>query len=551
MKRLFIIFIIGSLFQNCSKKLDLAPLDTISDATFWKTADDYKLATNDLYNSLEGLGFEDTQAETAYNVGNDISQGTNLPTEVSSLWTNSYVYIRRANNILLKGTTSPIAADIKIQLAEAKFFRAYNYWQLLRVYGGVPVIADVLDINDQKLYSPRADRDSTVDFILKDLSDAAADLPVQSSLSSADIGRVTKGAALGLKARIALFEGTWEKFRNEPNANNYLDIAIAASNNIIESNEYALFTGKGDQSYRYLFIEEGDDSKECILDRRYQRDIQGQSYPYYIDRIGYVPTKKLADMYLCKDGLPVTSSPQFEGYATFTSEFDSRDPRMTMTMIVPGTKTVRPFYATPPGVENWPDAPQRIPNTGYITYKYLSEDTYGNTAGETGNSNSFDKHIIRYAEILLIYAEASFEKNNAISEADLGKTINVIRSRVNMPALTNSFVSANGLNMRDEIRRERTVELALEGFRYDDLRRWKTAEIEMKQNIKGIKIKNSDWQNRKPYSDSSYQSRTDSNGFLIVEGSQNRFFDPAKDYLQPLPTKEILLNPALKQNPGW
>lgn len=551
MKKILPVLMIGMLLQSCSKKLGLAPLDTISDATFWKTPADYTLATNDLYNSLEGFGFEDTQAETAYNVGNDISRGTYLPTEVSPLWTNAYVYIRRANNILLKGTTYPSPDDIKVQLAEAKFFRAYNYWLLFRDFCGVPIITDVLDVNNQKLYEPRADRKTTVDFILKDLTEAANDLPKQSSLSSSEIGRITKGAALGLKARVALFEGTWQKFRSGSDANQYLDDAIDASNQIITSKEYSLFNDKGDQSYRYLFIEEGDDSKECILDRRYQKNIQGQSYPYLIDRIGYLPTKKLADMYLCKDGLPISKSPEFDDYNTFTSEFDNRDPRMTMTMIIPGTKTVRPFYPNPPGVINWPDNPQRVPNTGYITYKYLSEDVTANSAGETGNSNSYDKHIIRYAEILLIYAEANFEKNNSISDIDLNNSINLIRARVNMPPLTNAFVTSNGLNMRNEIRRERTVELALEGFRYDDIRRWKTAEIEMKQDIKGIKIKNADWQNRKPYNDPSYQNRTDQDGFLIVESASNRFFDPAKDYLQPLPTKEILLNPALKQNPGW
>lgn len=551
MKKIFSILIIGVVIQSCSKKLNLAPLDTISDATFWKIPSDYTLATNDLYNSLEGFGFEDTQAETAYNVGNDISRGTYLPTEVSSLWTNAYVYIRRANNILLKGRSYPSPDDIKIQLAEAKFFRAYNYWLLFRDFGGVPIITDVLDINDKKLYEPRADRETTVDFILKDLTEAAADLPKQSSLSSSDIGRITQGAALGLKARVALFEGTWQEFKSGANANQYLDEAIDASSQIMTSNEYSLYTEKGNQSYRYLFIEEGDDSKECILDRRYQKNIQGQSYPYLIDRIGYLPTKKLADMYLCKDGLPISKSSEFDGYNTFTSEYDNRDPRMTMTMIIPGTKTVRPFYPIPPGVVNWPDNPQRVPNTGYITYKYLSEDQTANSAGETGNSNSFDKHIIRYAEILLIYAEATFEKNNSISDEELNKSINLIRARVNMPPLTNSFVNSNGLDMRNEIRRERTVELAIEGFRYDDVRRWKTAETEMKEDIKGIKIKNSDWENRKPYNDPSYQSRTDANGFLIVESSSDRSFDPSKDYLQPLPTKEILLNPALKQNPGW
>jgi hypothetical protein len=128
-----------------------------------------------------------------------------------------------------------------------------------------------------------------------------------------------------------------------------------------------------------------------------------------------------------------------------------------------------------------------------------------------------------------------------------------------MPALTNSFVTANGLDMRQEIRRERTIELALEGFRYDDLRRWKTAEYELPKDVKGIKIVGTPWanpivvegQDRNPYTDASWQNRTDANGFIIVESASGRSFDPNKHYLMPLPTKEILINPALEQNPGW
>ncbi|HMF71744.1 MAG TPA: RagB/SusD family nutrient uptake outer membrane protein, partial [Flavitalea sp.] len=125
--------------------------------------------------------------------------------------------------------------------------------------------------------------------------------------------------------------------------------------------------------------------------------------------------------------------------------------------------------------------------------------------------------------------------------------------RVSMPHLTNAFVAANGLDMRTEIRRERTVELCLEDFRYDDLRRWKTAETELPQDVKGIKITGTDWATRAPYSDPSYLAKVDGNGFLIAE--RNRKFDPAKDYLQPLPTKEVAFYAAngkeLKQNPGW
>lgn len=227
---------------------------------------------------------------------------------------------------------------------------------------------------------------------------------------------------------------------------------------------------------------------------------------------------------------------------------------MTMTMIVPGTLTNRVFYPVTK-VANYPDKPQRNFNTGYILYKYMSEDPVANNSGQMGDASlfDFDRHLIRYAEVLLTYAEAVFEKNGAISDADLNLSINVIRDRAGMPHLTNAFAAANNLDMRTEIRRERTVELALEGFRYDDIRRWKTAETELPQDIKGIKIKGSAWQSYPLYSDPSFQNRTDADGFLISE--TGRTFDPNKNYLQPLPAREVAFYATngfeLQQNPGW
>ena len=259
-------------------------------------------------------------------------------------------------------------------------------------------------------------------------------------------------------------------------------------------------------------------------------------------------------MYLCSDGLPIDQSPLFQGYNTFISEFQDRDPRMSMTIIIPGTPVAQTWYVDP--VESWPFYPQRNANTGYTTYKHLSEEDYANAL----NYNwSYDNHVIRYGEILLIYAESLYEKNDAISDADLDISINLIRRRVNMPALTNAFISSNNLDLRQEIRRERTIELALEGFRYDDLRRWKNAEIELPQAIKGIKIVGTEWTNpviiegvdRNPYAGESWQGATDAEGFIIAESAAARHFDPNKHYLRPIPTKEILINPNLKQNPNW
>ncbi|PWG80310.1 RagB/SusD family nutrient uptake outer membrane protein [Pararcticibacter amylolyticus] len=548
------LLLMSILWSSCQKDLNLVSQDSITDATFWKTGADFKLAANNLYNGLDRFGEEDTESDIAFNVPNSVSNGQLVPPETSDTWNSCYGYIRSANNILEKGAGSE-DVEIKRYVAEAKFFRAWYYWKLLRIYGGVPLITRVLKTNDPELFAPRSGRTETADLILKDLDEAKNDLPVQSDISSSDIGRITKGAALALASRVALFEGTWQKSRGGANAVKYLDAAVTASLAVINSNAYSLYTGSGAQSYRYLFLEAGDDSKESILDRRYGRNILGHDAPYMYDQDGYNPTRKLVDLYLDKNGLPITTpGTVFHGYGTFTSEFQERDPRMTQTMIIPGTLTNRVFFPVTK-VANWPDVPQRNYNTGYILYKYMSEDPVANNSGREGDNSLFDydRHLIRYAEVLLNYAEAVYEKNGSISDADLNISVNKLRDRVGMPHLTTAFVTANNLSMQMEIRRERTVELALEGFRYDDLRRWKTAETELPQDIKGIKITGTDWAGRAPYNDPGYAGKVDANGFLIAE--KGRRFDPAKDYLQPLPTREVAFYQAnghtLEQNPGW
>jgi starch-binding outer membrane protein, SusD/RagB family len=550
---LCVVFVI-LLLSGCGQKLELVSEENITDATFWKTANDYKLAANRLYQGLDRFGFEDTESDIAFNFPNSISNGRLTIPETSDIWNTSYTYIRACNNILEKGTGS---TDIEIKrfVAEAKFFRAWYYWKLVRKFGGLPLITKVLNTGDAELFTPRSSQGETIDFMLKDLDEAQNDLPAQSDISNPEIGRISKGAALALRARVALYQGTWEKFNGGANSGKYIDIAIAASQTVISSGNYALYNGSGAQSYRYLFIEAGDDSKESMLDRRYARNILGHDMPYQYHGTGYNATKKLADMYLDTTGLPITHAGSlFEGYNTMQSEFQKRDPRMTMTMIVPGKMTTRAFHPIIP-VANYPDNPQGNFNTGYIQYKYISEDAFANNSGQMGDASMFDydRHLIRYAEVLLIYAEAVFEKSESISDADLNLSINLIRARAGMPHLTNAFVTDNNLDMRNELRRERTIELAFEGFRYDDVRRWGIAETEMAQDVKGIKIKGSSWQNYPLYSDAAYQNRTDENGFLIVE--TGRMFRADLNYVQPLPAREVAFYTAngytLEQNPNW
>lgn len=551
-KLLFFAIII--LTGGCKKDLNLVSEDSITDATFWNTSADFKLAANNLYRGLNGFGTEDTESDIAFNFPNSVSNGDLQPPETSGQWTTSYGYIRSANNIIEKGAVKD-GAEIQKYVAEAKFFRAWYYYRLYRVYGGVPLLTKVLTEDDPALFTPRASRTETADQILKDLDEAAASLPLQSDLTNPDIGRITRGAALALASRVALFEGTWAKTRGDASAVSYLDAAISYAKQVMSSGVYGLYKGSAEQSYRYLFIEAGDDSRESILDRRFARNIIGHDAPYGYDQDGYNPTRKMVDLYLDKTGLPIQNPASvFKGYATFSSEFEDRDPRMTMTMIIPGTLTNRVFFPVTK-VANWPDKPQRNFNTGYILYKYMSEDPLANNSGRNGDASlfDFDRHLIRYAEVLLNYAEAVYEKNGNISDSDLDLSVNIIRERVNMPKLTNAFVGQHQLNMQQEIRRERSVELALEGFRYDDLRRWKTAETELIQDIKGIKITGTAWAGRAPYNEASYLTKVDQNGFLIAES--NRKFNPSRDYLQPLPTREVAFytsnGKVLEQNPGW
>jgi hypothetical protein len=406
----------------------------------------------------------------------------------------------------------------------------------------------VLDPSSEDLLAARESREVVIDFIIDELNAIAPLLPLQSELGGDEIGRITRGAADALRARVALFEGTWIKYHGTPgNANERFDEAISASQKVMDSGEYDLFTYTPDpeESYRYFFMEVGNDSEEQIVARRFDRDTRHNFTA--VPRDGNMTTtRKLADMYLCTDGLPIDQSPLFEGREEMTSEFQNRDRRMSATMIPPGTFAIDRLDQEGTGR----DYPQPIwDESWYDAYKYISEFYFDNAGG-----NVFYYHLLRYAEVLLINAEAQYERNGSITDAQLDANINLLRERAGVNALTNSHVIANGLNMLTEIRRERTVELAHEGFRRDDLRRWKTAEEEMPNALMGAKFTGTEFETTTLEDGSLRYPDTpsmDADGNIIVEPASQRSFSPARDYLEPLPAEEISKNPNLVQNPGW
>jgi hypothetical protein len=550
MKNILNIICIGLfpvlLLSGCEKSLDLTPKDQISDASFWKTSEQFKLAANDFYFSLQGAhNYTDLNSDIAFGSGsNAVSNGSYLAELNSAVWDNAYIGIRATNYLLQKAEESGLETEIDRWVGEALFFRAYHYWNLARTFGGVPLITKVLDITSPELYSVRSTQKEIIDFIISDLNTAADLLPLQSELDGTELGRVTRGAALALKARAALYEATWLKYHENADASAYFTTAIEAAEDIYGSGEYALFDDLGADSYKYLFILQGDDSEEVILARRYYINRATHNWTRELWFNYMIPTKNLADMYLATDGLPIDQSPLFQGYDQLASEFENRDPRMAMTFIVPGSSI---FADGGVWAEVFPGfTGTNATQSGYMLRKFLDE-----TIEATQFQGSYDFKEFRYAEVLLIMAEAIFEQNGSISDEDLDRTINLIRTRVGMPALTNAHVTTNSLDMLAEIRRERTIELAFEGFRRDDLRRWKLAENLMPLALKGIKFVGTEYETRYPDLNVGTDIQVDEDGFIVEEPASSRQFLP-KHYLNPLPLQQIQLSKGtLEQNPGW
>lgn len=533
----YILLVAVLAMTGCSDFLEREPLVTLSPSNFWKTESDLRLALNMLYKKMgRSYTLDNRSADTFAASGNDISSGTYTPPNSDDTWVNCYKWIRITNDFLENYQNAPLEEEVLNRYAgEARFFRAYYYYQLVTRFGGVPLITKTLDLDSPELRQPREDADKIWDFIFEDLEFAVAHIPAKSQMKS-DLGRITKGAAQSFLARAALYAGTHYKFHTGSDYEKYLEKARNAAKGVMDSGEYALYS-----DYRNLFLFSGIDSKEHILSYRYSEDL-GEMNPRpraVIYDYDCEPTKYMADNYLCKDGLPIDKSAYKVEYLPLGKEFENRDPRMALTIWKPGD----PFSGKP-----------FVPNlatqtkTGYMYKKCGVEDAFTYVPSAV----YVDEILLRYAEVLLIYAEAIYELDGQISDADLDRTVNQLRDRFKgdencLPHLTNAFVEQHGLNMREEIRRERRAELSGEALRYDDIIRWKIAETELPRAILGAKFDQDAYPNLKPGKDIILNEE----GFILVQKKEARGFDVKKNYLYPLPLREISLNPNLKQNPGW
>lgn len=567
---------VGMMAMAMTSCLDFSPEAQMNDDTVWKSASNFQLFANQFYSYTRDIQSgdpyqyavsdgphsdtrSDLMAEANVNV---YSQGTNTVPEKDNNYTKLYQHIYYTNLLLKNAASFGDQKSIAVPVAEAKFFRAYCYFELVQLYGNVILLTEPVDIDSPKMNAVRDDRSLVIDQCVQDLQDAANGLPDTPSES----GRLCKDAANAFLSRVALFEGTWQKFHNggadatenSERVTSLLNTAKAAAKAVMEAGHYKLFYNEklGTESYRYMFILEDaqcnpaglttKDNTEYILARRHRlADGVGLNITKaYLTNAVY-PTRKLANMYVCQDGLPIEKSAQFKGYDQATSEFQNRDNRMLTTLAQRGTKV---WDNTAEHCRTaWDDSDLSrakevgaTANSGYQTHKWAVERQVAD------RYESMDFPVIRYAEVLLNFAEAVYELQGRISDSDLDKSVNLVRQRSNpkMVKLSNALVDNNGLSMREEIRRERTVELVFEGFRIDDLKRWATAPVEMPQTLLGVK-----WKGTQFESLWANQSRQlDADGCIILY--DNRQWDD-KLYLYPLPSDQMQLNPNIGQNPGW
>lgn len=545
---LSIAILAASILLTCCNKLDIKPESDVSDTDYWNGETDLINACNRLYETLPG-NWIDNRGDDNVNQGvNLTSNGAWIIPNTSDDWSLRYRDIRTANNILEKGGKAKVSEVVRNRyFAEARFFRAFSNFQLVQKYGDVPLVLHTLDLNSEELTMPRTPRAEVMKTIYEDLDYAALWLPARDKLDAKQWGRVMKSTAQGMKARIALYEGTREKFRGESGWENHLQMAIAAVQQVTAQG-HALFArydstffghgGEGPANKENLFVKiYGTSNTNVLLGHNFSRDLEN-------GRIAI--TRNLIRQYLYTDGLPAfntdgtpvaTPSPLFvpeANEANYNTILDNRDPRLAITVFRSGEKA----YKGP-----WVPTLTTGSRTGFASKKgFNDEDWIINTGATT------DRMLMRYAEMLLILAEAKYELTESISDADLDATVNALRTRAGMTVkLTNAFVTANGLSMREEIRRERTVELGLEGFRYDDLIRWKTAETVLPKEILGAKFIAADWPGTK-----DSQVKLNANKIIITEAANTRKFLANRDYLYPVPLNEITTSDNnVTQNPNW
>ena len=542
MKRKSLFILAAALltgFTSCVD-LDRYPLEELSDGSFWKTGNDAEMAVSDLYNSLpywdvdDAINSDDAVHGIKWAAGN-ISKGIYDPLDQS--WSGTYGVIRQANLILSKIDEIPDynEAEKKKVLGQTYFFRAFHYFDLIRTFGDVPYVDRPLELSDQEGIT-RTSRDEVYKHVMDDFDKAIEYLPV--SWPASDYGRITKGAALAMKARAALYYGNWQ-------------VAADNAKKVMDQGTYQLWDKDNTGKYAQLFWEVADGCDEFILVRQFNAGDNGwyligwEAFPT-LGWGGIDPTQSLVDAFEDIEGAPITKSNLYDE----KNPFANRDPRLEVNVLHDGetmygvTIKVAPLKSCyPTGIGQHGDATA----TGYYQQKWLDPSI---DPQSTGWDMGKDAVVIRYAEVLLTYAEAKNELDPLSQEAF--DAVNQVRRRVGMPDLQKTDASKPTYcgtqdDLRQRIRNEWRVEFALEGGKRQwDIRRWGIAKEVLNKPLYGLKYK---------LVDSPNAVDGDGGKICILYEGENYVGGTTSykdhNYVYPIPQKEIDLNPNLTQNDGY
>lgn len=583
------------------------PVDELVEETAFITYDNFKTFSWEFYGRLAGFPTGDNNGSyiPSHNENECHSDnfqksqpsyqsaykyGTKAEPTTSGTYSNAYIYIRRAN-IMLQNIDGSTMTDAEKNhwRSVGLFFRAREYYTLLSNYGGVIWVDRVIGDSDSDIYyGKRASRDEIAQHILDDLQWAEKNIKEEGDGNNTINVHVVRA----LLSRFGLFEGTWRKYHGLSDSEKYLKASIAASEELLKSFPKVISDYDALYNSEELLVNE---TTGVLLARKYSKVAEKGAHS--IGRVirtsawYYDVTKDAVESYLCTDGRPIGSSEVYEGDTDMYTEFRNRDRRLYYTVMPPYKITITGPAGTSKNDDQWKytDDPKEseyielmktiskeegkyLPArnfAGYITGMCPHFRNFPNGQGFIASELGYyywkyynrlednmdlrasiqNYPIFRMGEIMVNHAEAAFELGQ-FNQNVADKTINVLRTRVGMPSMKVTDITASFDPDRDktvdpvlwEIRRERRVELMGDGFRLGDLKRWKKGDYVNKRAV-GVKVKNSDYGNKLKILNDAAE------GYVVYFGEPTGWED--RYYLEPIPIKEQVLNPNLEQNPGW
>ncbi|WP_149527130.1 RagB/SusD family nutrient uptake outer membrane protein [Sphingobacterium hotanense] len=645
MKRTFKYILSGvvavSLLQSCKKDfLDLNPETELAVGNSLQSETELTLYLNNLYGRyIKGHfdGWADTRLNPSITGGSHLLAGDFMTdnmvkygnihsildqtyktptngTDVGWVWEDLrsvHYFLENYKNAL--PSVNNDASKLDKYVGEALFFKSWDYYRKLMLFGDVPWYNSTMNIDNEDLYKARDKRTLVVDSLMSTINSSITKLE---GVSGRADGRINQNMALFLKARIALFEGSFRTYHSElqlkSTAAPFLEACVDACEKIISSGKYQLYSA-GTNPYRKLFTfknnPEADQNKEAILARVYDGVKVGHATQRYWQQNNSISgarpaggaTRNLVDEYLCIDGRPIylsgsegnyTANPLFKGYDGMWTELENRDPRLKQTINYPGEN--RSIYNVnndlTSAAENGVTYPRlsynvadRTTVTGYMAIKHWMGDKKEHDATTSGQQTAIE---FRYGEVLLMLAEAKAILGT-LTQNDLDRTINALRQRAGfdfaaypnsrlqlanvpqdprMDAINAELLEYDISPILREIRRERRVEMVLEDRRYEDLMRWKAGKF-LTIPYRGMKFTA---EKQKLYDGTKLQKPiialkeqldkdvfVDSEGFIIAYPRspnivQGKALWSDYRYYWPLPLFELSLEGSqLKQNPGW